>query len=262
MRRLVAPMVHALLSRLGYRISRIPRSQEAFQDGTGPAYEVQRALISTSSPVIFDVGAHIGDVAKSYRQLFPDSRIHCFEPFPKSYEQLVSAVGGMESMYCHGIAVSDSDNSVVLNANASSATNSLLPVDEQAARFWGGGVLETQGEVSIQSTTLDSFCDVHGLERVDILKLDVQGGEYAALEGASRLLAEQRISLVFMEMILVPTYKGQRSLHQYLDLLEGHGYFLLDFYNPIKSKLRLLQVDLIFLSNRFAQVAARSVAPD
>jgi FkbM family methyltransferase len=245
-------VVHAALRRIGYRISRIPHSQEASQDGTGPAYEVQRNLISNPAPVILDVGAHIGDVAKSYRKLFPDARIHCFEPFPSSYEKLVNAVSGMESTSCHRIAVSDSDNSLVLNANASSATNSLLPVDEQATRFWGGGVLEAQGEVPIQSVTLDSFCDAQGLDRVDILKLDVQGGEYAALKGAGRLLAEQRISLVFMELILVPTYKGQRTFREYLELLEGHGYFLLDFYNPVRSNSRLLQVDLIFLSKRFA----------
>lgn len=134
----------------------------------------------------------------------------------------MEAVRGEARTSCHQLAISDSEASIALNANASPATNSLLPVDGRAAQFWGGGVLESVCEVPIHTTTIDEFCRSRDLDRIDILKLDVQGGEFAALKGAGRMLAEQRISLIYMELILVPTYDGQRVLREYLELLEGN----------------------------------------
>ncbi|MET0168053.1 MAG: hypothetical protein ABW318_24070, partial [Vicinamibacterales bacterium] len=49
------------------------------------AFSVQRELIRADEPLIFDVGAHHGSVARTYRRLFPGALIHCFEPFPDSF---------------------------------------------------------------------------------------------------------------------------------------------------------------------------------
>lgn len=48
---------------------------------------------------------------------------------------------------------------------------------------------------SVETTTVDDLVERAGVERVDFLKLDVEGAELAALQGASRTLAEQRPKL-------------------------------------------------------------------
>lgn len=57
-----------------------------------PAFFAQEFLLkkrNSSSPlVIFDVGANIGEVAQQYADIFPNSKIHCFEPTPKIFKQL------------------------------------------------------------------------------------------------------------------------------------------------------------------------------
>jgi FkbM family methyltransferase len=42
--------------------------------------------------------------------------------------------------------------------------------------------------ISVQVRSLDSYCDAAGLDRVDVIKLDVEGAELMALQGADRLL--------------------------------------------------------------------------
>lgn len=59
-------------------------------------------------------------------------------------------------------------------------------------------MLDTEGTVEVPVTTLDRFCAEHSLRHIDILKLDVQGAEYATLTGARRLLDEQAIDIVYM----------------------------------------------------------------
>lgn len=54
------------------------------------AFNKQKILMgnSDSELIIFDAGAYIGDVALKYNNLFPGSKIYCFEPFRDSWEKL------------------------------------------------------------------------------------------------------------------------------------------------------------------------------
>jgi tRNA G46 methylase TrmB len=49
------------------------------------AFDVQRALCQKKRPVIFDVGAYLGQTVAEYRRLFPEGKIYAFEPFPEHF---------------------------------------------------------------------------------------------------------------------------------------------------------------------------------
>jgi FkbM family methyltransferase len=208
--------------------------------------EVQRSLITAPAPVIFDVGAHVGAVAHTYRQYFPQASIHCFEPFPESFERLVSSREGDPRSYCYQKALASRNGTAFLNANRVSDTNSLLATDERGASYWGTGLYDTLSRVEVETTTADAFCAEWNIPHVDILKLDVQGAELDVLKGAQQLLARQRISIIYSEVILCPTYAGQARLHEYLALLDSHGYDLVNLFNPVNNHRRLLQADFLF----------------
>ena len=52
------------------------------------AFTLQGKLIKVREPIILDIGAHVGEVARIYRGMFPLASIHCFEPFPESFQLL------------------------------------------------------------------------------------------------------------------------------------------------------------------------------
>lgn len=65
---------------------------------------------------------------------------------------------------------------------------------------------------------VDPFCEEHGVERLTILHADIQGAESTMLDGARRMLAEQRVDYVF-----VSTHS--KELHaDCLSALRSHGY--------------------------------------
>jgi FkbM family methyltransferase len=165
-------------------------------------------------PVVLDIGAHIGEVAKTYRERFPLASIHCFEPFPQSFQILSKSIEEDRRTFCYNTAVSENKGTAILNANLSSATNSLLTTDERGASFWGGGLLDTTSQVEVSTTTVDKFCREAGISHIDILKMDVQGAEFSVLVGAKDMLANQKISLIYTELIMCPTYKGQHKLQE------------------------------------------------
>lgn len=236
--------IQRILHRFGYQLNRTENSQI-------DAFEAQRQLISVKQPVIFDIGAHTGEIARIYRERFPLALIHCFEPFPQSFHLLLENVKGDARTFCHMAAVSAERGTAVLSANTSSATNSLLMTDERGSEYWGKGTLDPKSQVDVDTTTVDAFCLESGVSNIDILKMDAQGAEFSILEGARDMLANQRISLVFTELLMCPTYKGQHKLHEYLSLLDSFGYDLLDFFNPVRLHNRLIQADAVFLSPSF-----------
>lgn len=211
-------------------------------------FVVARELVGSGARMIFDVGAHEGIVAKRYRELFPDAMIHCFEPFPGSFTKLEQATSALGPIELHAVALAEREGQAEFAVNRNSATNSLLASDTRAGVYWRGDTPATVDKLIVTTTTLDSFTAEQSIPRVDILKMDVQGGEYDVLLGAEDLLRRQAIGLIYMELITAPTYVGQHRAGEYLRLFETAGYELFDIYNPGRSRGRLLQTDVIFVN--------------
>jgi FkbM family methyltransferase len=216
-----------------------------------PFHVIQR-VVTKSNPVVFDVGANVGQTARTFRSLFPAATIHSFEPFPESYDVLCSSLRGDARAQAHKMALSDTTGSSQFNVNRNRATNSLLQSDPDATRIRGNN-LQTENQIEVSTQTVDDFCQQQKIPRIDILKLDVQGGEYAVLQGARRMLSDQTIDLIYMEMIMAPAYIGQRSFLEYLTFLDSYRYRLFGLYNWFHCHDRLSQTDMVLVSANFLE---------
>ena len=221
-------------------------------------FEVTKELISSVNPMIFDIRANVGSTVKQYRTLFPNASIHCFEPFPQSFEALEVSMESDPSASLHRIALSDTKGKATFHANASPETNSLLLTDQSSSLYWEAASLQTANIIEVETTTVDAFCRENNVPFVDMMKLDVQGAEFSVLTGAKEMLSTQSVSLIYTELILVPTYEGQKKLHEYIGLLDSFGYDLLDTYNPFRKHQQLIQTDCIFLSDKFKQSSKKA----
>lgn len=207
-----------------------------------------RKLITASAPVIFDVGAHTGETAARYRATFPEAIIHSFEPFPASLGLLATRFAADKNVHIHATAVADKTGTATLHVNSASVTNSLLAPDARAARYWGAELFHDRGAIDVPTVSLDDFCAAAGVGRVDVLKIDVQGAEYAVVTGARNLLGRHAVDVIYMEIIVGPSYVGQKRYHYYLTALEELGYQLFDVFNLGRHHGRLLQFDGLFVS--------------
>jgi FkbM family methyltransferase len=155
----------------------------------------QRRLIPDAE-TIFDVGANVGQTARTYHGLFPSAHIWSFEPFEQSYKALSSAVRDCK-FHPNQLALSDEVGSSTLNIGTCSVTNSLLRREN-----------DTGKSVEIHTDTIDHFSQTHGVSKIDILKMDVEGAESRVLRGAQGLFAQGAIRSVFLEVYFDPVYRG------------------------------------------------------
>ena len=216
-----------------------------------PAFLEQAKLVDgIETPTIFDVGAHVGHITELYLRLFPTARVFAFEPAAEARKKLEEIAARNPGAKVFDTAVSDRKGVSVFYQNSFSPTNSLHPVDDRATRHWDGRLLTPSATSEVSTVALDEFCSEQGVNRIDVLKLDIQGGELAALRGTRRLLTEQAVGLVYLELLLVPTYRHQANLVDICCLLKEYDYEFHSAYDPCIHERRVNQLDAIFVSRR------------
>lgn len=69
------------------------------------------------------------------------------------------------------------------------------------------------------------------------------------MAGGTKVLTDGLVDVIFMETIIMPTYEGQSSIKEYLDLLQGYGMELYGYYNLSHISGPLRQLDALFVRN-------------
>jgi len=200
-------------------------------------HDQKRLLASVSVRTIFDVGAFVGDITAIYVDLFPEATIYAFEPFPENFYALKGRFVGTPRVRPVRFAVANQLGTRRFHVNRDSATNSLLPT-ALAAADWvtPASAVQTVRVLDAPVTTIDEFCRQEKIEEIQILKMDIQGGELLALEGAKENLHRGTIGLVYAEVEFVPIYEGQAYFHEVALWLAGYGYTLFDLYNFVYAE--------------------------
>lgn len=216
-----------------------------------PAFEVLHNFVSPHrSLTIFDVGSHQGDSIESLLACFPRGSIVGFEPDPDNFTQLASKYAVHPRVDLHEKAVGDTEGWGFLHRNNYDATHSLIPIDQNEMVRWSDAddLHEIPGK-KVALTSLDAFCANHEVPAIDILKLDIQGGELNALQGARRLLEAQAIGTIFCEVEFRSLYKNQPMFWDVAALLASMGYQLVSLVQTQISELGVWRwADAIFVN--------------
>jgi FkbM family methyltransferase len=226
-------------------------------------FQAQRSLLAPASVrVILDVGANIGNTIAAYRDAFPEADVYAFEPFPPIYEKLAARFAGDGRVHPFHLAAGRRPEIKPFFVNEYVDTNSLLPRPSSSRRYYAADNLPL-GTVPVEVTTLDEFAQQQELVHIDILKLDIQGGEADALAGARRLLSGSAVDLIFSEVFFAPHYEGASLFHEITGILAGYSYTLYNLYHLVSgSNGQLRFADALYVSDRIRRNAVDGRPPE
>jgi FkbM family methyltransferase len=169
-----------------------------------------------------DAGANRGDyiamVDAEARAIDVSYRLHAFEPQVESYKQLIARFGQDEKIRINPIALSDRDGESVIYSDAKgSPLASLHQRDLRAVD------LEMSLQEKVSVLRLASYIREEGLKHIHFLKIDVEGSEFAVLNGAEDFLRPDFVDFIQFE------YGGTNldarvPLKAFFDCLEQKGF--------------------------------------
>jgi len=170
--------------------------------------------------VMFDVGAHHGYhtlvVAYELKKRGWPGLIYSFEPDPRNFSLLEYNIqqNGLENyVRCFRKAVSDVETEQTLLSSAKENSDNMLATARVPEAVAQRPDMITQ---QVEVTTLDRF--LPEVERVDLIKIDVQGGEPQTLAGAAVMVNR------FHPLMLVEAVQEWPTTLDIRAFLEGHGY--------------------------------------
>jgi FkbM family methyltransferase len=189
-------------------------------------------VLADEPQVIFDVGANVGQTANRFSRWFPKATIHSFEPVAANLSKLQAATRSLPNVKVHPCACGSVAGTFAINLGEDSERHSLAP--REGAR-----------SVNVDVTTIDGFCQLERIERIDLLKSDTEGFETHVLTGAKEMLASGAIRSVYVEVGL----NGQAIHTPFADvlaLLKPAGFQFSGFYEPFRCGDRK---EVVWLSN-------------
>ena len=200
-------------------------------------------LNNIDNPTIVDAGANEGRTIDEFIERFENPNIYAFEPVPELSSKLEEKYNDIE---VYQKALGDQNMSKIFTINKNNATSSFLEPTKYN-RSQHGEAVDSKRKIKIEQTRLDDMID-----NVDILKLDLQGHELAALKGSERIL--ENIDLITTETMFIEEYKNQPLFGDIDTFLRDRNFVLFNLYELSTHKNgRLDQADALYIKQNLLE---------
>ena len=220
--------------------------------------KVFKFLIKESDPIILDIGGNLGQSVKLFKKIFKDSIIHTFEPNELIFKKLQENTKKFDNVFYYNFGLGEKNNKLKLNINKENyyTTSSFLKFNKESVSlkknyhpkisFNPRNIDKIDGEIKKTEDILKNF------KIIDILKIDIQGGELSFLKGIKNFT---KIKVIKIEIVMDDLYKfnSQQNFSKILNLLIKNNFIIYDVCNLYKAleEKRTLSMDLIFTNNSF-----------
>lgn len=140
---------------------------------------ISTRIISSSNPVIIDVGANVGQFCLVAKIFFPKAQIFSFEPDPTVYEELVHNTNNLPDVKQFNVGLGDKNERRKFYVHSLSLMSSF--------KKYHGVQYDSSNIKTLNIKTLDSM--IQDVKHIDLLKIDVEGFEKQVIAGATKVLS-------------------------------------------------------------------------
>ncbi|MGB5962080.1 MAG: FkbM family methyltransferase [Coleofasciculaceae cyanobacterium] len=184
---------------------------------------------------LIDIGANLGLITATLAKRFPNNRVHAFEPNPSTFQSLQAtlALNSLTNVKTQQCAVGRDNGEVSFSAD---------PIHRATCSIANPDVEHT---ISVPCTTLDSYLENQSINKIALLKVDVEGYETLVFQGAEAMIKHQTAQIIYYEVCPILTKKAGFDPKLPTQILLQNGYHIYKL-NPQGS---LVPIDLDSIHN-------------
>jgi FkbM family methyltransferase len=204
----------------------------AYTDARNANLDMLPPWIDPRSGVFVDIGANEGNWTGEVLRVFPGAKVIAAEPGSEPRAVLEARFEDQANVLIDPRAVSDRTGTAAFHVARMSVFSSLLSPTAALHELYGATwsptkVLDT---TQVDTVTLDQLV---GDRHVSVLKLDVQGGELAVLNGGREALGHT--DCVLIEILFVSHYEGDTTFPGIHTAMVEQGFQLMDVSRPFRD---------------------------
>jgi len=172
--------------------------------------------------VILEIGSRDAIQSIEFSKLFPKAKIYAFECNPPSIKKCIENVKSYKNIEIVPYAVFNKNEKmkfypVITNIGASS----LFKLTEQYTIDFK----LCQKEIDVDTIRVDTWAKEKGIDKIDLVWIDLQGAEYEAFDGMGKLLSD--VQAIYTEVEYQALYKGIKLFKDILKLLNEKGFSMI-----------------------------------
>ncbi len=176
--------------------------------------------------VVIEAGANIGSETLLISRIVGGTGyVYAFEPNPYTFERLGIniSINELSNVSIHDIAMGESNGEISFNIYPKNFCNPGM-----SSKY-----METSQtkKITVAQNTLDTFIREKNIEKVDLIKMDIQGAEMDMIQGADETIKR------FMPTIFTEAYDLYNDVKAFYGILSGYGYKI---YHIGTNKLSLM----------------------
>jgi FkbM family methyltransferase len=161
--------------------------------------EFAEALDCVQDPrgLFIDAGAYIGTAALAFAARFPDAEIVCLEPSPDNYNMAIANTAHLPNVRVLNVALAGHRGESTLRARATGE--------------WGHTLVEDPADSptccivsSVSTVGIDDLLADSARQRIELLKLDIEGGEFALLNERADWIAYTQVIVAELHDKIIP----------------------------------------------------------
>jgi hypothetical protein len=194
-------------------------------------------LLKKDNPVIFEIGCADGKDTQEFIITFNDVEIYCFEPEPKNIKIVKDNIKYSKHHLYEGV-VSNIDGKLIFNRSRSDNPDDLcysgsIKKPKKHIETWP--FIKFDQQIEVNSTKLDTFCEINNIEYIDFIWADVQGAEEDLILSGKNSF-EKNVKYFYTEYSNEEYYSQQANLSKILSLLGDSWELVYDFKTDVLLK--------------------------
>jgi FkbM family methyltransferase len=198
-------------------------------------------LVNKENPIIFEIGCADGGDTLEFINTFNDLEIYCFEPEPKNIKLVKERIDYPKHHLFEGV-ISDINGQLTFNRSRTDNPDDLsysgsIKKPKEHLNEWS--FIKFDEQITVESITLDKFCEDKNIELIDFIWADVQGAEENLILGGLNTL-NKKVRYFYTEYSNKEYYEGQLKLDSLLNLLGNNWELIRDFGSDVLLKNKSL----------------------